>query len=47
MVKQLKKNIDDLFWKNFIIKEINYEDIGFYFFKNILKAYKKRSFNGK
>jgi len=29
----VKKNIDDLFWKNFIIKEINYEDIGYYFFK--------------
>ena len=34
------KNVNDLFGKNFIIQEINYEDVGYYFFKIILKAYK-------
>ena len=39
----VKKNIDDLFWKNFIIKEIKYD----YIFKIILKAYKIGSCNGR
>ena len=43
----VKKNIDDLFGKNFIIKEINYEDVGYYFFKIILKAYKIGSCSGR
>ena len=36
----VKKNINDLFGQNFIIQEISYEDVGYYFFKIILKAYK-------
>lgn len=36
----VKKNLDELFGKNFIIQEINYDDVGYYFFKIILKAYK-------
>ena len=36
----VKKNLNELFGNNFIIKEINYDDVGYYFFKIILKAYK-------
>ena len=43
----VKKNLNELFGNNFIIKEINYDDVGYYFFKIILKAYKVGMCNGK
>ena len=43
----VKKNLNDLFGNNFIIKEINYDDVGYYFFKIILKAYKIGMCSGK
>ena len=43
----VKKNLDDLFGNNFIIQEINYDDVGYFFFKIILKAYKIGSCNGR
>ena len=43
----VEKNINDLFGKNFIIKEINYDDVGYFFFKIILKAYKVGNCRGK
>ena len=36
----VKKNLNALFGDNFIIQEINYDDVGYFFFKVILKAYK-------
>ena len=43
----VKKNLDDLFGNNFIIQEINYDDVGYFFFKIILKAYKIGSCIGR
>ena len=43
----VKKNINDLFGQNFIIQEINYEDVGYYFFKIMLKAFKIGSCSGR
>ena len=43
----VKKNLNELFANNFIIKEISYDDVGYYFFKIILKAYKIGMCNGK
>jgi len=43
----VKKNLDELFSKNFIIKEIHYDDVGYLFFKILLKAYKVGTCNGK
>jgi hypothetical protein len=43
----VKKNIENLFGNNFIIKEINYDDVGYYFFKILLKAYKIGNCSGK
>jgi len=43
----VKKNIDDLFSNNFIIKDIYYDDVGYFFFKVILKAYKVGICSGK
>ena len=43
----VKKNINDLFGLNFIIKEINYDDVGYFFFKIILKAFKVGVCNGR
>ena len=43
----VKKNIENLFGNNFVIKEINYDDVGYYFFKIILKAYKIGICSGK
>ena len=36
----VKNNLEQLFGDNFIINEINYDDVGYFFFKVILKAYK-------
>jgi hypothetical protein len=43
----VKKNLDELFSQNFIIKEIHYDDVGYLFFKILLKAYKVGTCNGK
>jgi len=43
----VKKNLDELFSNNFIIKEIHYDDVGYLFFKILLKAYKVGTCNGK
>ena len=36
----VKKNLNELFSDNFIIKDIYYDDVGYFFFKVILQAYK-------
>ena len=43
----VKKNLNDLFSENFIIKDIYYDDVGYFFFKIILKAYKVGICSGK
>ena len=43
----VKKNLNDLFCENFIIKDIYYDDVGYFFFKIILKAYKVGICSGK
>ena len=43
----VKKNLDELFSQNFIIKEIHYDDVGYLFFKILLKAYKVGTCSGK
>ena len=43
----VQKNLNDLFSDNFIIKEIYYDDVGYFFFKIILKAYKIGICSGK
>ena len=43
----VRKNLNELFSDNFIIKEIYYDDVGYFFFKIILKAYKIGICNGK
>jgi len=43
----VQKNLNDLFSENFIIKEIYYDDVGYFFFKIILKAYKIGICSGK
>jgi len=43
----VKKNLNELFSDNFIIKEIYYDDVGYFFFKIILKAYKIGICSGK
>ena len=43
----VQKNLKDLFSDNFIIKEIYYDDVGYFFFKIILKAYKIGICSGK
>ena len=43
----VKKNLNDLFSENFVIKDIYYDDVGYFFFKIILKAYKVGICSGK
>ena len=43
----VQKNLNELFSDNFIIKEIYYDDVGYFFFKIILKAYKVGICSGK
>ena len=43
----VQKNLNELFSDNFIIKEIYYDDVGYFFFKIILKAYKIGICSGK
>ena len=43
----VRKNLNELFSNNFIIKEIYYDDVGYFFFKIILKAYKIGICKGK
>ena len=43
----VKKNLNELFSNNFIIKDIYYDDVGYFFFKIILKAYKIGICSGK
>ena len=43
----VKKNLSELFSDNFIIKEIYYDDVGYFLFKVILKAYKIGICSGK
>ena len=43
----VKKNLNELFSDNFIIKDIYYDDVGYFFFKIILKAYKIGICSGK
>ena len=43
----VQKNLNELFSDNFLIKEIYYDDVGYFFFKIILKAYKVGICSGK
>ena len=43
----VQKTVNDLFGNNFIIKDIYYDDVGYFFFKIILKAYKIGICSGK
>jgi len=43
----VKKNLNELFSDNFIIKDIYYDDVGYFFFKVILQAYKVGICSGK
>ena len=43
----VQRTVNDLFGNNFIIKEIYYVDVGYFFFKIILKAYKIGICSGK